>query len=201
MDGFFSRFVTASKPPPPSFFSRVFDSVNSFPGDIKSILTIAIAILISLHIFLAKIVQKFIEEVYRSRDIRRKMATKPRFVKPKRFTKESEEFGEEYAGDMSSDDEEGDNNRVVVGPKEIPSVVKEMKEKSETTRKRSNREKNRTIDAVETNVERKRRSDMRRSILRHGAASIGGLHLRRCSYRYAFDRAKFEKLSQMESEV
>ena len=44
------------------------------------------------------------------------MATKTAIRKTERFTKESEEFGEEYAGDMSSDDEEGDN-RVVVGQK------------------------------------------------------------------------------------
>ena len=129
MDGFFSRFVTASKPPPPSFFSGVFDSVNSFPGDIKSILTIAFAILISLHIFWPKSSKSLSRKCIVPATSDAKWQPKPRFVKPKRFTKESEEFGEEYAGDMSSDDEEGDNNRVVVGPKEIPSVVKEMKEK------------------------------------------------------------------------
>ena len=129
MDGFFSRFVTASKPPPPSFFFGVFDSVNSFPGDIKSILTIAFAILISLHIFWPKSSKSLSRKCIVPATSDAKWQPKPRFVKPKRFTKESEEFGEEYAGDMSSDDEEGDNNRVVVGPKEIPSVVKEMKEK------------------------------------------------------------------------
>ena len=57
-------------------------------------------------------------------------------MKPKKFSKESKEFGEEYAGDFSSDsdDEEGDEKRIVVGPKEIPAVVKEMKDTSSSKR-------------------------------------------------------------------
>ena len=64
---------------------------------------------------------------------------------------------------MSSDDEEGDNNRVVVGPKEIPSVVKEMKEKV----KQHVNVQSRKIEQLTQlkRMLRKRRSDMRLSIL------------------------------------
>ncbi|CAL6342842.1 unnamed protein product [Bathycoccus prasinos] len=146
MDGLFSRFTSApvASKPPPLFFNAFLRSVKVvLPDGMLASSSVAasvfssflFAMMIFVFIFWPKsakrLPRKFLVPASASNETERKWRPKPRFVKPKKFSKESKEFGEEYAGDFSSDsdDEEGDEKRIVVGPKEIPAVVKEMKEK------------------------------------------------------------------------
>ncbi|CAL6346373.1 unnamed protein product [Bathycoccus prasinos] len=146
MDGLFSRFTSApmASKPPPLFFNAFLQSVKVvLPDGMLASSSVAasvvssflFAMMIFVFIFWPKsakrLPRKFLVPASASNETERKWRPKPRFVKPKKFSKESKEFGEEYAGDFSSDsdDEEGDEKRIVVGPKEIPAVVKEMKEK------------------------------------------------------------------------
>ena len=56
---------------------------------------------------------------------------KERYRKPQRQSK-SAQIDDQYANDLSSDDEEGDKNRKVIGPDLISKVVLEMKKKINT---------------------------------------------------------------------
>ena len=145
MDGLFSRFTSApvASKPPPLFFNAFLQSVKVvLPDGMLASSSVAASVfssflfaMIFVFIFWPKsakrLPRKFLVPASASNETERKWRPKPRFVTPKKFSKESKEFGEEYAGDFSSDsdDEEGDEKRIVVGPKEIPAVVKEMKEK------------------------------------------------------------------------
>jgi hypothetical protein len=143
MDGLFSRFTSApvASKPPPLFFNAFLQSVKVvLPDGMLASSSVAasvfssflFAMMIFVFIFWPKsakrLPRKFLVPASASNETERKWRPKPRFVKPKKFSKESKEFGEEYAGDFSS------NRR---WPERDPGGGEGDEGESETKRERS----------------------------------------------------------------